>query len=290
MSKKEDAKNIINAFKARSGGGNLWKGMDRSRVANGALARIEDPDTINQREATLCGPAAFVHAIALDSPVDYANAIVHLFEDGRATLGGRGKTLVLKPSSDLLNYQLPATSEMLQADWIILASLRDSERWFFSYSSVTDRGSTTPGELADWFEKAGYSDVREQTSAVFAPLFSWAQEASDLFRKGYKVCLNINTHVLYTEHQNESSWKAGHFVGLASPITINDQTIAPFQACYYEGRHRECSTLGGGYDWDASTVSLKVFTWGELRNVPESGTLSARSFMKSFYGYVAGKY
>src|SRR5262249_22122225 len=107
MSKKDDAKQIINAFAARNSGG-LWKSLDRAKVAAGAIARIDNPDDINQAEAGVCVPTCLVHAVALDAPQDYAQTIVDLFETGKACLGGRARCLSLKASSDLMNYALPA--------------------------------------------------------------------------------------------------------------------------------------------------------------------------------------
>jgi hypothetical protein len=289
MSTKDDAKQIINDFAARTGG--LWSALDRAKVAAGARARIDDPNIINQKEASVCGPACFVHAVALDAPQDYARAIVDLYEQGKACLGGRARCLALKPSKDLMNYTLPATVKVDPADWIIMASIRDSENWFFNYSSVTDNGGTRSGELADWFKEAGYTDVTDHSYSLLGNYPGlWAHEATELYGKGYKVCLRINSNMLHVATQDDNSWKSNHLVGLASPITFNDKTYPPFKACYYEGRHRECQTFAGNFDPKSSTVALKVYTWGGVRDVPETGTLSWSSFMENFYGYVAAKY
>jgi hypothetical protein len=289
MSQKDDARQIINDFAARSGG--LWKSLDRAKVAAGALARIGNPDAINQGEAKVCVPAALIHAVAQDAPQDYAQAIVDLYEQGRACLGGRAQCMGLKPSSELINYALPATAKIEPADWILMASIRDSENWFRTYSSVTDKGGGNPRELASWLTDAGYTDVRNRTSGRFlSTLGFWANEADDLYAKGYKVILRVNAQMLYYASQDDDSRDGNHVVGLASRITFNEKYHPATQACYYEGRHRECTTLAPTYDWDASTISFKVFTWGQVRDVPEAGTLSMKSFMGNFYGYVAGKY
>jgi hypothetical protein len=47
------------------------------------------------------------------------------------------------------------------ADWIILASIRDSENWLFDVESDKDQwaSGTSLGEIEDWFKEAGYTDV-----------------------------------------------------------------------------------------------------------------------------------
>ena len=74
---------------------------------------------------------------------------------------------MVRPGADLKDYALPPTAGTIaEADWIIMASIRDSTNWFLSYSSVNDSLSafTTPGELKEWFRKAGYSDIQDDTT------------------------------------------------------------------------------------------------------------------------------
>jgi hypothetical protein len=152
-------------------------------------------------------------------------------------------------------------------------------------------GGATAGELAGWFEKAGYTDVINHSGNPLGNYPGlWANEASQLFEKGYKVCLLINSNVLNPAAQDEDSWKLDHFVGLVSPIKYINKYYPEYDGCNYEGRARMCGKLGGGYDAQDSTVSLRVYTWGGERDVPEWGTLSVKSFMGNFYGFVAGKY
>src|SRR5262249_55601716 len=158
--------------------------------------------------------------------------------------------MLLAPSSDLMNYTLPATATIDQADWIILASIRDSVDWFSSvwrsmtnggfsrYSSIDDDGGTRPGLLEDWFEAVGYTDVQKNFSPDrrWLGVYSfWAEEASKLYQNGYKVCLMINAKMLKNPH--ESSNEPDHAVALTSPIRFNNVYTPPHEVCFYEGRH-----------------------------------------------------
>lgn len=291
---KAAAKKIITDFAARSTGGGLWKGLTRAKVAAGALVRIDDPDKIAQGDANLCGPSCFVRSVATDLPETYARAIASLYEYGSATIGNRGMNHFLKPSADLLNYVLPATADMDQADWIILASLRDSENWFLRFSSINDSVSamTMPGTVVKWFVQAGYTDVKEDTSLKFNSPLSNAQKASELLDAGYKVCLLINDNMLYTSRQDNGSQFPDHWVVLTLPMTLHQGTVSvPKLDCFRDAPGpRVCVTAPGPgtsvVDKQAH-ISFQVYSWGKTQRVPESGTLLTKSFLKNYYGYVA---
>jgi hypothetical protein len=248
--------------------------MSRDQVAAGALKRIANPTLINQGQAGLCGPAAFLEIVATTDPESYAQAIVDLFEKGSARIGHGGKSYKLEPGADLRHYQLPTTAKIDQADWIILASLRDSDFLhnfieFASYDNDVAAG-TMVGRLAKWFRETGYQDVRDATNIMSSADLPNANEANNLLNKGFNVVLSINDNMLYSDLQDKGSG-ANHFVVLLTPIQVV-----------------------------TGNVSFTVFTWGEQRSIPSNKTsqdvlvkplpLSTSSFLKNYYGYVAGKF
>jgi hypothetical protein len=293
---KAAAKKIITDFAARSTGGNLWKGLSRAKVAAGALARIDDPDKIAQKETSLCGPSCFVRSVATDLPEAYARAIANLFEYGATLIGNRGMNHSLNPSKDLLNYVLPPTAGIDQADWIILASIRDSENWFLRYSSVggTVSAFTLPDTMVKWFEEAGYTSVKEDTSLVSHEDLSNVADANSLLADKYKVCLLINSDMLETANQDNSSSYPDHWVVLTSPITFHQDTITvpELRDCFRDPPGpRICVTRPASSSVDKKAkVSFRVYSWGKDQPVPESGgTMWTNSFLKNYYGYVACK-
>src|SRR5262249_45396523 len=155
--------------------------------------------------------------VATDDPVAYARAGIELWETGETKIG----TLKIKAGSDLMNYQLPATNSVPPADWVILASIRDSENWFFDYESIKDSGSSSVWEAVKWMKKVGYQDVVDRLNGIFGSNLQVAKEASDLYTKGYKVILRINTALLAETDANKGAWRGNHYVALVSPITFN---------------------------------------------------------------------
>jgi hypothetical protein len=191
-----------------------------------------------------------------------ARAAIDLYETGSATIG----TMLIKPKKDLKFHKLPATANIDAADWILCASIRDMDNWFFDYQSESDDVSaiTMPHSKASWLKQAGYRDVVNDTNVFLTKDLENARNASSLFAKGYKVALFISGNMLDVSTQGEASTIPDHWVALTSAIKIGGIAADP-----------------------ASSVSFRVYTWGAQRNVPVSGKLSIKHFLRNYYGYVA---
>lgn len=231
--------------------------LDRNEVAAGLLMRVAHPGLLNQGGASLCGPTALMHAVASDRPGEYVRFATDLYERGRAKLG----RLMIEPGSDARNYN--PNGKIPQVDWLTMASIRDSENWLFDYDDADKEfaGITLPGELAHWFRKAGYSDVRNVTNVVFNKGSGTLDDADRLYNGGYRVCLFIGINMLSGRKQTSGSTTAEHWVVLRSPVT----------------------RVGGN-------VRMTVFTWGTGNHqIPQHGSLSLADFYRNFYGFVAAK-
>ena len=251
------AKATVAKFAAKTGGG-VFSAISRGDVANGLTRRVDYPGDIDQGSSSLCGPSALLFNVARDNPEKYVGFVTDLYDRGRATLG----KLTIEPGTDLKAYA-PNKSDIAPVDWIALASIRDSENWFFDYQSTQDEfaGITMPSALEDWFKKAGYRDVKNETNIFFTKGQDNARKASDLFKKGYKVSLFINALMLTSSKHTEDSWTPDHWVVLNSTITMT-----------------------------AKSVLFKIYTWGNpSRAVPYKGTLSQEDFLDNYYGFVACK-
>jgi hypothetical protein len=237
-----------------------WPTLDRDAVGVGMLMRLAYPGLLQQGEASLCGPAAFLFVVLQDRPGSYAGFAIDMYERGTAHLGG----LSITPR-DVVRQYSPPSFKIDPVDWVTMASLRDSENWFCAYDTAdkTFQGATTPFELVWWFNKAGYSDVKDDFNLVRHQRDGEnMDEASRLFSAGYRVCLLIDYQMIETQHQAESGSMADrHWVVLRSRI-----------------------------DRSGGNVKMTIFTWGDgNRQVPQSGVLRLDDFLENYYGYVAGK-
>lgn len=269
MSAQDDAKKLVDAFAAR-GSGCAWLGMDRATVAAGLKERIDDPDKINQGQTCLCGPADFVRDIATDRPAEYAQSAIDLFKTGRGSID----RFRIKAGVYLRVHTLPATAGIHQADWILLASIRDTDNWWFDYSSEEKKTAaiTMPHSKEKWLRQAGYSDVINDTNVGFIKDLACATQASRLFSRGYKVALFINANMLYADKMNSPSLTPDHWVALTSPIRIKSINLLR------PGTLNEDPT---------SSVAFTCYSWGNRYPVPGTGTLTDYRFSSNYYGFIA---
>jgi len=254
----------------KRGGRTAFPKLSRELVGMGLLMRIANPGLVSQGEASLCGPAVLIFNILTANPVQYARYAIDLFEKGKGKIG----RLQVEPGKDVRNRQ-PDPSEIAQADWLTMASLRDSENWFLDYDLSKDRidmrisGVTLPGELAHWFRLAGFSDIREETNlSTFHKGAGTVDDANKLFDKGYRVCLMISANMMsYDDQSSRGSVLTRHWIVQQSRID-----------------------LSGG------KAKLEAFSWGEGKyTIPhpnkdgQTKDMSADEFLGNFYGYVAAQ-
>ncbi|WFU44325.1 hypothetical protein QA640_18890 [Bradyrhizobium sp. CB82] len=255
------ASNMACDFLRRRGNG-YWPHLDRDAVGVGLLLRLAKPSLLRQGNANLCGPAAFLFNLLSDQPGEYTRYAIDMYEKGAAKI----QRFLIKPSGDLRSYDLPAGA-VDAIDWLTMASLRNSEDWFIHFDSTdgTLSGATTQMEMAWWFNRAGYSDIREDANLLrHQRSTNNMDEASRLFSAGYRVCLLIDDLMLYSAQQTKSGsmvLKDRHWVVLRSKI-----------------------------DRSGGNVKMTIFTWGQGDyKVPQGAPLAVDQFLENYYGYVAAK-
>lgn len=259
------AEQLVRRFAGRIGGG-VFKHILRADVAKGLRERIQLPSLIHQKGSSLCGPAALLYDLLTRDPVAYVEYVIALYETGVGHLG----KLEVKPGNDLKQHDPGTTVEA--SDWIALASLRDSENYFFDYQAADDEfaGITLPHELEDWFRKTGYTDVVDEARVVVDQEEDNVQRADAHFRDGYRVCLFIHSNMLDKAKQSTGSATPDHWVVLTSRVSFGTAVIDS------ESKR---------------TISFTIYTWGKGRwRVPDTGALTVDDFLDNYYGYVAARY
>lgn len=247
-----------------------WPGVRKDQVVSGLIDRLLDADLINQQRSPYCGPTAFWRSLLLDDPVAYVDAVLTLYQEGRAKVGD----LVVKPG-DATRLSPPKWG-LDPVDWITLGGLRDSENSVFSaagWFGDSAAGITIPCTLARWFRQAGYSEVKDHAAVTQGlmserELWAHAQMAGVHQQQGYRVALFVDSDVLSTATQEDStSLFPDHWIVLES-------SVGP-AIPYYE----------------TAPVRARVFTWGKTRPLAEDPTrpVTEAGFVTKYYGYVAAK-
>lgn len=230
--------------------------LDRDQVGIDLLYRVANPNVINQGPATICGPVGFLYSVAFDTPANYAQFGIDLFERGKARLG----RYEVAPGHDCRHYLPPFP--ITHGEWLTGASLRDSANSFFDYDTVLRDGGTKFSEVVRWMKAAGYSDIKASDGRKQSRNTSEIGLINGLYSRGYRVILLIHSMLLNPKKQADKSSEGNHYVVLRSPIEV----------------------IG-------NQVKVAVYTWGVGQwIIPGPNTsMSAGGFAQHWYGYVAGK-
>ncbi len=245
---------LINTFANATGAG-AFPNIRRADVVTGLNARVAQPWTQNQRTSSLCGPSAFLYCLLYDHTEIYVRYVIDLYNTGKAKIG----SLDIKPSDKCRRYN---PTSIAPVDWIALASLRDSENSVFDYSSVDDTASgiTMPHSMAAWFNAAGYSHVENVTNVFFTKGRSDVDKVHHYATQGRRVCLFVNAAVVdYQKQDLGRTFSPNHWVVLlqqGAPVA-NDK------------------------------VKIKIYSWGDERQVPLATDMPVKGFCHGFYGYVS---
>jgi hypothetical protein len=241
---------LVAAFAANPRRG-VFTHFSHTEVLQGIRNRLANPDMISQGDASLCGPASFLHCIIKDYPETWVNYVTQLYMTGSGRIHG----LEVKPSRDCLNAN---PSGLKAVDWIALASLRDSENTFFDYQSSSNElgGITMPATMASWFEKAGYKQVTNNTNLFFTKDADTLKTAVGLAGQKRRVCMFINARMIAND---------GGASGVFS--TANHWVV-----------------LQGGAGINGTQATLKIWTWGESNT---HGFNKVERVLTNNYGYVS---
>lgn len=213
--------------------------LSRASVARQLRRRLVRPGSINQGSSSLCGPAVFLNSLLKDDPARYVRYVVELFENGHSKLG----EIIVEPGVACKQVKL-SEDKMVAADWIALASLRDSENRVLDYAGTSDRiaGITLPGKLMSWFLRAGYEAVIDDTRLLKSCGDSEFQSLMTVDLDSYHVCLFVNStlcHSNWAQHtSSRSSWNPfglffrkrrrslnpNHWVGLSRAVRAQGGT------------------------------------------------------------------
>lgn len=240
--------------------------------------RVNDPESINQKDSSLCGAASVMFCWLRKRPDLYVQYVINVCETG---VGKMGDLLVTpKAGCRYYNNKRPDGKLAISAvDWIALAALRDSENGHMRYDSADDQvaGITMPSKIAKWFKNIGYYVTGNETNLLFNKGFSALREAAAHLKYRESVCLFINANVISEAKDRGQNVTPNHWVVMMSEPMIDGQSIFTFP---------DAAGL------DKKTINFKIFTWGGVSYIKNlyKQTVTVKEFLSCFRGFISAEY
>lgn len=263
------ARQLIADF--RKGSQQAFIHLDRTKVADGLDKRLNNPDSFNQGGTWLCGIATFVRVWAFDHPLQYVKLAVDLFQKGEGRLEGHTKyaSKLIRPSDALKTC--PPRADMEQADFLVLASIREAFNDVFNYTDNEGifriKAWNMPSDVEREFRAGGYTEIVNKANGLQSAGYDSLMKAVDLYDRDWRVILLINSRLLNpTEISGPGLINhSNHWIGLNSDVTVttwgDKPMVQPFDV----------------YSWDGP---YKVPRW----NKP----IPLTTFNDCYFGFVAG--
>ena len=152
---------------ARSSQTGVWNHLDKRQLIEDIRDRLIDPYQIQQGEQPFCGPASVVFELIRKQPARYIDICQSLYEYGSFD----GSTKKITVSGRLCRSY--GNLRMAQADWMLLATLRDCANTIVPVHPKAPKlirelgGITKPWEINGWVkELLGYSTTKSHPTIL----------------------------------------------------------------------------------------------------------------------------
>ncbi|MCY7366889.1 MAG: hypothetical protein LH474_01910 [Chamaesiphon sp.] len=248
---------------ARSTQTGVWTHLDKRQIISDIRDRIINPYQIQQGEQPFCGPAAVVFELIRRQPDRYIQICQSLYEHG--SFEGYSKKFVAAGRLCRSYGNL----RMAQADWMVLATLRDCANKIVPVHPKAPRlireigGITKPWEISAWVrELLGYTAKSHPTP--LSGEFQAIQAANSPIESGGVALALINSQGLLG---NNSFLAArfhriypNHWVTIVSNILVESPTKV--------SNHSHSRIEFDIYSWgrkihvSTNTATIKDFFWG----------------------------
>ncbi len=248
---------------ARSTQTGVWTHLDKSQIISEIRSRINNPYQIQQGEQPFCGPAAVVFELIRKQPDRYIQICQSLYEHG--SFEGYSNKFVAAGRLCRSYGNL----RMAQADWMILATLRDCANKIVPVHPKAPKlireigGITKPWEISGWVrELLGYPSKSYPTP--LSGEFRAIQAANSTIESGGVAFALINSQGLFG---NNSFLAArfhriypNHWVTIVSNISVESPTKISKNS---NGRIEfDIYSWGRKIHVNTNPATIKDFFWG----------------------------
>lgn len=242
----------------------VWPGLNKSQIVAEMRSRVTDPFQVNQGGQPFCGPATIVFELVRRDPLRYVEICRSLFlVGGFHTQSQRW----ISPSPRLRGSQ--GNLRMPQVDWMLLATLRESENLIFAVDANAPEilrnmsGMTKSWEIAGWVrEILGCREVQYHHAYFVGDIIA-LQKAADAINAGGVALALITAEGMLGNRPPLVAYPS-HWIVLLGNIAI--QSTIPGQA-------------------EGGRLSFDIYTWARQMRVD----LAENPFKNYFWGAVTGR-
>lgn len=238
----------------------VWQFLDKATIVSDMRSRVRDPFKINQGQQPFCGPTSVLFELVRKHPLRYVQICQNLFEAGYF----QAKTKRID-ASERLRQSSKGNLLMGQADWLILATLRQAESLIFPVDPDAPTfvrnmsGMSFSWEMKGWVrEVLGYSQANYLLTYKENDLFALRDAANTVKIGGVAFALITAKGLLGTASTTEAD----------APVALPNHWV----------------TILGNVVIKEGRVSFDVYTWGRKMTV----NVDEASFKQFFWGLVIG--
>ena len=215
----------LNAFRDAEHPG-VWPYLDKLEIIGEMRRRLHNPFRVNQGQQPFCGPASVLFELIRKFPLRYVSLCQSLYETG----GFQAQTRHIQ-ASETLRQASQGELRMGSADWMVLATLRESENFIFPVEPNAPElvrniaGMTKFWEMKGWVrELLEYPKVEYFHTYVLRDLAALKKSQAILDQGGVALGLITAENLL---GQNKSRITVpNHWVTLVGNIHIQKGTFA----------------------------------------------------------------
>jgi hypothetical protein len=245
----------LRAFEASSVQG-AWSQIDKAGLIADMRATIADPvSEVYQGSSAFCGPTAIVFELVSRMPRRYVRLCRSLYETGSF----EARTATVTASEGLRDA--PVGQGMSVADWMLVATMRESENAVFGVDPNAGatlggvQGLTTPWEMQGWT-----SEILGKQNTAISTTYVWGEidairYAEQVYAAGGVAFLLIHDVLLDKS---------------------DDSTVPPWPTHWVAYR--------GGLTESEGGVGFWVYSWGSVEPVSKT----ANRFESCLFGIVTG--
>lgn len=242
----------------------VWPNLDKKTIIADMRSRLADPFQVNQGGQPFCGPASILFELVRKQPLRYVQICRSLFEAG--SFQGQTRRIETSPRLRASRGRL----QMAQADWMVLATLRDAENLIFPVEPDAPdiirnlAGITKPWEMKGWTrEVLGYPNVKHTITYIYGEVTALQQAAQIIAADGVTFALVTAEGLL--QGKPPLLPYPDHWITLLGNISIKAAS--------------NFANLGSTH------LSCDLYTWGQKRHID----VDQSPLENCFWGIVIGQ-